>query len=391
MGGKDRIAGLDLVRVCAISLVVLYHTPIANNRIVLGWLGVDLFFVLSGYLIGQMLIERFDAVRSRQALGQFLLNRWLRTLPLYYLFLAIHVLLVLAHPIVNPSGGTLHYSLAQIPDLMPFLTFTQNLTQGGAASYNNWFGVSWTLATEEWFYLLLPLVLWGLRRQPPENVILGLTLVLVAVAVGARAMRYVDDSGNLDFDDMYRRVALFRLDTFCFGVLAYLFVRRYPASAQRCKLAFFAGGLALVALPFTIFGHSDFAHAYLKVLSLTIVPAGMALMLPLFAGLAISSERIRAGLRFVSTRTYAIYLSNFALALLYEVWVGPLTLVTLPLFAVILLASADLIYRTIERPFLKLRPTSATGPALRLPTARPSVNWSQNPLTGSDPNAHQVL
>ena len=75
-------------------------------------------------------------------------------------------------------------------DLLPFPTFTQNLAQGGAVKYDNWFGVSWTLATKDWFYLALPLVLWRLGRFRIGSVVIGLVILLVVLGRSGRYVRH---------------------------------------------------------------------------------------------------------------------------------------------------------------------------------------------------------
>jgi peptidoglycan/LPS O-acetylase OafA/YrhL len=358
LADDERIAGLDLVRSCAILLVVFAHAPWANGLRVAGWIGVDLFFVLSGFLIAQMIVERFDSVRTPGALANFMLNRWLRTLPLYYLFLLVHVVMVKAHPVLSPDGAPIHETLAHVPDIFPFLIFLQNLTEGGIKLHSNWFGISWTLATEEWFYLLMPLVVWRWRHIRFDTVVLGLTVLLTLIAIGGRAWRFLGDDG-LMFDDMYRRVLPLRLDTFCFGMLAYLGLRRVAAAAAERIRTWFMLGLLLCAVSVVMIARDDFDLAFLKVLSPTVVPVALALMLPAFARLRITNGGIRAALRFVSTRTYALYLSHYIVALIYYAWIAAPSPLHFLLILGIQLLIADLIYRLIERPMLRWRPRSS--------------------------------
>lgn len=93
---QKRIFGLDAVRTFAILLVLMSHSRFLNHHFIelyrignLGYLGVELFFVLSGFLIGQILITSFEKDSSLKSLFDFWLKRWIRTLPNYYLFLII--------------------------------------------------------------------------------------------------------------------------------------------------------------------------------------------------------------------------------------------------------------------------------------------------------------
>ena len=89
---EGRNVGLDIVRSAAILMVIGYHTwltsPLAEQ---FGFLGVEIFFVLSGFLIARIAFEQFQGVQTPHALVSFWVSRLLRTLPLYYLFVAVFV------------------------------------------------------------------------------------------------------------------------------------------------------------------------------------------------------------------------------------------------------------------------------------------------------------
>lgn len=161
----SRAAGIDVLRALAILSVMLYHLSshgVALPAMVeLGWMGVDLFFVLSGYLIGWQIFSCY-AAGSRPRWAHFLLARALRILPAYYAVLVLYLLLG-----TQREGGTLQ-------PLWKFLTFTVNLApqwqQGAAYSH------AWSLCVEENFYLLFPLsVCWLARYANGRRV--GLLLI----------------------------------------------------------------------------------------------------------------------------------------------------------------------------------------------------------------------
>lgn len=159
---ERRLPGLDHLRALAIVLVLIYHYNLFEHPDwtgtfgSFGWTGVDLFFVLSGYLIGGQLLGRAAAGRPLP-LGEFFLKRALRILPAYFTVL----LLYFAFPWFKERG--------ELPPLWRFLSFTQNygldLRHAGAFSH------AWSLCVEEQFYLLLPLLL----------------LALIALRAGRRA------------------------------------------------------------------------------------------------------------------------------------------------------------------------------------------------------------
>lgn len=183
--------GLDTLRALAIVLVFAYHyrvfvgaEPALGWIGAVGWVGVDLFFVLSGYLIGHQLFE--GLLRGeRLDLGAFYARRALRTWPVFWLVLAAYF----AWPTV--LGGNTP------PPLWRFLSFTQNwaLQPGTALSH------AWSLCIEEQFYLVLPLAALlaarlGMRRRQAW-IVFG---ALVALGVTARVLlwaRHGLDSGDI--------------------------------------------------------------------------------------------------------------------------------------------------------------------------------------------------
>lgn len=154
----ERQVGLDVLRSLAIAMVVLYHYPKRPDQLWLravshyGWIGVDLFFVLSGYLVAAQLLKTFGWRAEPWSLGRFYLRRLGRILPSYLAILGVWLAVVANE---RASG---------LPDwqtLMRFLSLTQNF---GIPSL---FSESWSLCVEEHFYLVLPLAASGLLLLTP--------------------------------------------------------------------------------------------------------------------------------------------------------------------------------------------------------------------------------
>jgi peptidoglycan/LPS O-acetylase OafA/YrhL len=169
----DRNAGLDALRGIAIAAVVGFHywaVPTADFRaegfiqslFAQGWRGVDLFFILSGYLLGGQLLDN----RGRPAaLTVFYVRRAARILPLYLLLLGIMAALF-------PTG-----------EQWPLLTMTQNIWWAIGYPINpSWAWPTWSLAVEEQFYLLLPALIFltPVGRLP---------VILLAMAAGSFLLR----------------------------------------------------------------------------------------------------------------------------------------------------------------------------------------------------------
>ena len=166
-----RIKELDSIRGLAALVIVFYHLWFQNISI-LGS-AVDLFFVLSGYLITTIILA--NSINER-FLFSFYMRRGLRIWPIYYLTL---LAMVLIFPFL-PAGGSLS-------DLPYYLTFTQEIPRYRPlteASFPSAFRHTWSLAIEEQFYLIWPPLIWwlGRKRLPIASI------SLVVLAVVARAL-----------------------------------------------------------------------------------------------------------------------------------------------------------------------------------------------------------
>src|SRR5215831_10937267 len=174
--------GLDLARAAAILLVVVSHGAgfwaafgprlgfdVNMASRLLGVDGVELFFGLSGFLIGRLLLDIQRKNPSFDAVKVFLVRRWLRTLPLYFLVLAALLLVPRLQPIPLERGWS-------------YVLLVQNLVTPMPAS--NWFGASWSLTIEEWSYLLLPfLAFWLCRRTRNPVAIAAIILIALGIAI----------------------------------------------------------------------------------------------------------------------------------------------------------------------------------------------------------------
>jgi peptidoglycan/LPS O-acetylase OafA/YrhL len=145
---------LDGLRAIAILLVVVVH--INNQDFLGGWLGVELFFVLSGFLITSLLTQEHDSSKSI-AVGNFYMRRVLRLTPAFWVFLAVAVTWELTHP-----GAT-----------STFLTYIFYAVTFRANFYPHWppagVGQLWTLSLEDQFYFIWPIILViSLRRGGRE-------------------------------------------------------------------------------------------------------------------------------------------------------------------------------------------------------------------------------
>src|SRR5882672_4741282 len=148
--GNSKLLGLDHLRTLAITLVFFYHYRIfqhpewTESAGSFGWTGVDLFFVLSGYLIAGQLFHKIAQGKGND-MGEFYFKRFFRIIPAYLVVVALYFCL----PAFREREA--------LPPLWKFLTFTQNF--GLDIKHRGTFSHAWSLCIEEQFYLLLPLIM----------------------------------------------------------------------------------------------------------------------------------------------------------------------------------------------------------------------------------------
>lgn len=216
---NKRAIGPDLLRGLAILLVAGTHMPADNLPPAFetywgqfGWLGVDIFFVLSGYLIGSELLKPVER-GSAPDLSVFYLKRVLRILPVFWLIVALYFLF----PILR-EGATM-------APAWRFLTFTLNF--GLDIRTERTFSHAWSLCVEEHFYLVLPVLILMFRglRQKWLPIVFAL-----AIVIGGMALRYV----------LYRQLPAGEVSAFQFLKTIY-----YPSY---CRLDGLVMGVSLAGL-----------------------------------------------------------------------------------------------------------------------------------------------
>ena len=212
-GATTRVAAFDGMRGVACLLVVVSHYfghGYSFSRLVegSGAVGVMMFFVLSGYLIGGILIDHRD---SPSYFRTFYLRRAFRIFPIYYVVIGL-----------SPLAMAVCAWTAQYFSLWSYLTYTVNFSMAFSGEYGNALLVPvWSLCIEEQFYLLFPLLLYALPRHWRLERVL---LVLIVLAVFCRCVL-----AGAGANELYGKMLLpTRMDALALGVLA-AHVRRTPA------------------------------------------------------------------------------------------------------------------------------------------------------------------
>ncbi|HEV2594489.1 MAG TPA: acyltransferase [Sphingomicrobium sp.] len=381
----SRQHGLDLVRAAAIIFVMLYH---ANNMMLIarggssliafGWMDVDLFFVLSGYLIGGQLLKQCTN-GSRPDYFRFFTRRALRTIPAFAAVLTVYLLFP---------------ALRETPNLQPlwqYCTFTMNLVPDSRPGA---FNQVWSLCVEEHFYLLFPLGLVILSKKPSVRTTSAVLFGLIAAGIVVRAFLWLALVAKSPFDPgsvsnwqtyvtLIYRPTWSRLDGLLAGVaLAALKTFRpllWARFVSRPNLIL-AGGVAGIGLAISLFS-SSLSPVVSAAFGFPLLSASGALIVAAASTGCGAIGKIRVpGGQALATGAYSLYLTHKLAFHATQVWIAPALGVSeagalaLALIAAILLAT--ILYWTVERPFLMLRERLEQRGA-----ARRGRNIGQNTLT----------
>ena len=247
---ESRMAGLDILRGVAILLVLFIHVnevqkeragslgPAIRYLQLIGPTGVNLFFVLSGFLVGGLLLKELRE-RNEMDVRRFLIRRGFRIWPAYFVFL-----------------GYLFFRLTFRDGQSPGTTFTQLLPS--LFHFQNYFGSprthTWSLAVEEHFYILLPafLVLLTYRKRPSSISLRAIPAITIAVCVACAVARFFASRSGAHWY-VPRYATHLRLDSLMFGVMLAYFYHFKPsrlefARVHRRKLILL-GAIAMLLMP----------------------------------------------------------------------------------------------------------------------------------------------
>ena len=295
------------MRAVAISAVLYGHAALIyyqqESPIKLD--GVGIFFVLSGYLIGGIL---FNALNKPQFtfkhLLSFWVNRWLRTLPAYYIVLTF--LIVFTNQQSTLWGFNPH-------DVWKYYLFIQSMFKNTYI----FFSESWSLAIEEWFYLLVPILFFislklGFKTQ---QVVLFWVIFIITVGLLLKLLVYstVDFTDASAWDNRIRKPTVLRLDSIMLGVAA-AYIKYYtPIFWQKLKAKIFwcLGILFLVVGACLFLLTSLFPLSYIAFISIYLNTIGAFLILPALSGVRSGSGVLYKITTFLSKISYSVYLVNF--------------------------------------------------------------------------------
>ena len=353
---RERQPGLDLLRALAIIVVVIYHAALFGFKLPgridrFGWIGVDLFFVLSGYLIGGQLLAPLAREESIK-LGRFFARRVFRIMPAYFVILAVYFLL--------PSWRE-YPDMAQ--PLWKFLLSVQNIALHGGTAFSH----AWSLAVEDQFYLALPFLLLFLYRRPRAAIIIPCLIVVGGIALRAfLAAQNPSIDGGVSFRGFQAWIyypTWTRLDSLVFGVVLVAIEKFRPNWWQRlinCTHWLWLPALGLIAYALYL-GETDNLTVSACVWQFPLIAVGMAALLVCALSPRLPLCRVAIpGAAFIASIAYSAYLIQKLVINAVEQFctshnIQPTSALALVGVELCVYATATLLFLLVERPFLQLR------------------------------------
>ena len=361
LDSTGRTFGLDVIRALSIFMVIQEHSfNILSDFLPKGFVfpligGVGFFFVLSGFLIGIIIIRVYDRDNfGYQDLSIFWIKRGLRTIPLYLLVITCLVIL--------------RYSFTHVGFIFPWreFIFFQNFYYPEADPYY-FYPEGWSLAVEEWFYLLVPAILY-LGHLLLKKVISKKHLLLCVISgiIIASTLLRIHRAIVTPAMDIYtwniwvHKIVLLRLDTIMFGFFAAFVWYYYRAFWERCAnicfVLFFIGAAIVIGMPHFWIEH----NFWFKTFFLTQTGIIMTLSLPKFNSIKTGSGWWGRFVTYLSKLAFVLYLLNRtpilkSLMQLFPAKGLPTALCEYIIYYVLVFASATLMHKYLEQPIMAVR------------------------------------
>lgn len=349
---NTRNFGLDFLRATAIFLVMWGHgldfLPIAGSFEFLYYKpfdGVDLFFVLSGFLIGRLLLRelQWHPNGGLKPWARFVARRWLRTIPAYWTVLLVLWVALFIQP---------HWAEKEV-DFLSYLFFYQNLLQ----PLIGFFWESWSLSVEEWFYLCSPLAVFVTAMiLPARRAYVMIAVSMIAFSLMYRHTHYDPGRDDFWFDVGLRKMVFTRFDGLGCGMLLAAWMQ-HPWIKEYKRLWFILGlsillGLSAVDIDNTLY--------FKQVFYFFIVAIALALLFPWVKDWPWKESMFNRVVRSVAIHSYGLYLVNLSLvsSILHDAeknYANAPKWLWFALFWMLSWALAMLLHRCVEKPVMRWR------------------------------------
>lgn len=311
---QNRIFGLDFLRALAIFLVLLSHVHYIIDQTnptflalsgLMGYFGVEIFFILSGFLIGTILLKEYLQNQfSIHFIFKFLKRRWLRTLPNYYLILILNIAIAL------------YFNYEQI-NVLPYFFFLQN--------FNNYsitfFAESWSLSIEEWAYILFPVSLFCFQKIKFLNrkfkfIYLIIFWILIFHFIRLFNTNFENITQIDQWNTKIKSVVIFRIDAILWGFLLAWGFHFYKQILQKYKIYFIIVAVHLFILQFFILSFLgvdvDTNPVYFKVFYFTLTAIIILLAFPVFIFFNNINYFLYKPIKWLSLTSYSAYLLHYS-------------------------------------------------------------------------------
>jgi len=361
---SKRYFGLDLLRALSVGLILFSHTSwiytseglFGKLEDMSGFFGLELFIILSGFLIGGILYRQFlhEDYTLKDGL-RFISRRLMRILPSYYL-------VILLNAIVFTVYGF------SVSGIWKYFLMLQNF----ASPVSSFFPESWSLPVKEIGYIFAVLLLLLVSRFLPKTskrflfflVIIGLILLTFVFKIN-----YNNHSANVDlkiWSFEVRSVVIYRMDSVLIGVLLGYFYSNYNEAIMSKRKLFLIGGILLLfMMGFVIMAFRltlSNAGWFWNIACLPLVSLAICMFFPFLLNLEAPTQRIENIIRFVCKISYSVYLLHYSLILFLlknlidtsnlSIW--QLHLFTL-LYLLVTVGLSFLLYNYFEKPINEYR------------------------------------
>lgn len=394
--GMKKIPALDGVRGIAILMVMMCHLVSGANVIphrfsalrfamYFGWSGVDLFFVLSGFLITGILIDTRD---SPNRASRFYARRILRIFPLYYFALAVAIIAV---PLVGQQWLLDLYPTVR--GWLSYLFYVQNWWMPHMEPTHGLVGQFWSLAVEEQFYLVWPMVVWSTPRRYTWAVcLIGM---VAAFVLRKHLMRVVDHP----WSPIILMGTATRMDSLLSGALCAVIVRDYR---RWLKLVPYVATCGICGMLYIMIakGEAYSRDAYTQTYGYTFLAlaySGLVVVASEARGTSLVSRLLSVRpLRLMGKYSYGIYVYHGIVIALATRWfqnrswfgreLAPSVLFCLFAGSVSVLIAA-ISYELFEKYFIRMKPCYEVSVRRPMDRAQPSEGWN----SGSSPDGSTIL
>lgn len=328
---------LDLLRVVAISMTILVHTPSIAGRLPVlrevQWglnLGVDLFMLISGWLLGGQLLRK--AYSPERGILRFYIRRWMRTLPPYYVMLLVLWL-----------SGTSFAPENNWRTLLSHFVFAQEYLKDGR------YGVAWSLCVEEHFYLVLPLLVPILIRFGNAKRAIGVMVAISLLQLACRQIQFQWPT-YLPIQSHVRSEGLFM------GLLLAYFSQYAPAiwfRLGRTSVWCFGLGIALTVATMCLSRLAPSLAFFMLLPTLGTWSLALFFVATVHEQSPLSNLHL-PGARYMGELTYSVYLVHALVPQLLQRYLPNLHQTKLGVLGAVLLLSL-ILHHSVERPALRLR------------------------------------